>query len=122
MPTYDDIFTMDPQNLVTWLHEEFYVELPEKIESTTDMELASELLLQLSSQYSYLAELLSYAKIAVRKAKRSLPKEEWEDMVDRKEVIERRLDIAKQQYTAVSRAVTVKTEANKELLMGGGQF
>lgn len=120
MPTYEDIFAMNPQDLVTWLHEEFYVELPSKIENTDDMANASELMLQLTGQYSYLAELLSYAKIAVRKAKRALPKEEWEDMVDRKEAIERRLDIAKQEYTAVSRAITVKTEANKELMMGGG--
>lgn len=109
---------MEPRALVEYLHEEFYVELPPVINTQEDMEMASKLLLIFSGHYSYLAELLSYIKIAVRQAKRNLPKEDWEDMVDRKEAIERRLDIAKQQYNAVSRAITVKTEANRELQMG----
>lgn len=122
MPTYnyDQIFSMTPTALVEWLHNEFKTDLPSKIDCAEDMENASELLLLLAGHYSYLAELSSYAKVEVRRAKRELSKGEWEDMVDRKEMIERRLDIAKQQYNAVSRAITVKIEANKEMYMSGG--
>lgn len=117
MPNYQDIFSMSPVDLVSWLHNEFSVSLPDRIETTEDMETASKVLLLLSGYFSYLSELLSYAKIAVRQAKRSSPKEQWEDMVDRQVVIERKLDSVKQQYSAVSRAVTIKAEKDKELNM-----
>ena len=119
MPDYETILNMNPLELIRYLHEEFNVELPTRLISTEDMEQASELLLRFAAQYAYLAELLSYAKVAVRVAKREYPKEEWENMVDRKEAIERRLDIVKQQYAAISRAVTVKTDVNREMSMSG---
>lgn len=119
MPDYETILNMNPLELIRWLHDEFNVELPTRLISTEDMETASELLLRFSAQYAYLAELLSYAKVAVRVAKREYPKEEWENMVDRKEAIERRLDIAKQQYAAVSRAITVKADVDREMSMSG---
>lgn len=117
MLDYEQILHMEPTALANWLHEEFHVVLPQRINSHEAMEQASELLLRFTAQYAYLAELLSYAKIEVRKAKRELPKEEWENMVDRKEAIERRLDIVKQEYTAVSRAITVKIDSDKEMFM-----
>lgn len=117
IPNYQDIFSLSPIDLVSWLHNEFSISLPEKIETTDDMEAASQILLVLSEYFSYLSELLSYAKIAVRQAKRNSPKEQWEDMVDRQLAIERKLDSVKQQYSAVSRAVTIKTENNKEFFM-----
>ena len=117
IPNYQDIFSLSPIDLVSWLHNEFSISLPEKIETTDDMEAASQILLVLSEYFSYLSELLSYAKIAVRQAKRNSPKEQWEDMVDRQLAIERKLDSVKQKYSAVSRAVTIKTENNKEFFM-----
>lgn len=114
---YQDVFSMSPLDVISWLHDEFYVELPERIETPDDMVLASRVLLVLSGYFSYLSELLAYAKVAVRQAKRNEPKEQWEDMVDRQVAIERKLDSVKQQYTAVSRAVTIKTEKDKEFFM-----
>lgn len=119
MPDYEFILSMSPLELIRWLHDEFNVELPVRLISAEDMGTASELLLRFSAQYAYLAELLSYAKVAVRIAKREYPKEEWENMVDRKEAIEKRLDIVKQQYAAVSRAVTVKADVDREMSMSG---
>jgi len=117
MLTYEEILNMPPEALIGWLKETFYINLIQSIITPDDLDKASELLLVLTSYYSYLAELLSYAKIAVRRAKRESTREEWEDMVDRKEIIEWRFDIVKQQYHAVSRAITARSEANKELFM-----
>lgn len=117
MDNYADILAKEPIELLDWLSETFAIDFPTKIESIEDMSLASETLLKLSSYHAYLCELLSYAKIAVRQAKRDLSKTEWEDYVDKQNAIDRRLDIVKQQYNAISRAITVKTETNKELFM-----
>ena len=114
----EQIFLLAPLDLVDWLHDEFPMLMQSKIETVEDMDLASNSLLRLTAQYSYLCELLSYAKIIVREAKRNLPKEDYEDMVDRQNAIEKRLDIVKQEYLAVSRAVTIKSEINKEMYMG----
>ena len=117
MEDYQRILEMDIFELLDWLSKNFSVRLPNKVETVEQMNEASELLLRITSYHSYLCELLSYAKVAVRYAKRNLPKEEWEDYVDKQNAIDRWLDIVKQQYTALSRAVTIRTENNRELFM-----
>lgn len=114
---YEEVFSLSPVDLISWLHNEFEVDLPAQVQTTEDMEKASQSLLVLAQYFSYLSELLAYSKISVRNAKRYGPKEQWEDMVDRQTAIERRLDSIKQQYSAVSRAVTIKAERDKELNM-----
>lgn len=117
MPTYAEILGMEPKELVMWLSNTFYVNLPLKILTAEEMYNASELLMILTNQYSYLNELLSYAKIVTREVKRDCDKETYEDMVDRKNAIENKLSIVKQQYNSLSRLVTIKIETNKELMM-----
>lgn len=117
MPTYAEILGMEPKELVMWLSNTFYVNLPLKILTAEEMYNASELLIILTNQYSYLNELLSYAKIVTREVKRDCDKETYEDMVDRKNAIENKLSIVKQQYNSLSRLVTIKIETNKELMM-----
>ena len=117
---YDRILSMKPSNLLDWLINEFDTEIPAEIKSIDDMSDASDLLLHLTSNYSYLITLLSYSKLCVREAKRSGNKEYHEDAIDRRDIIQAYVDIVKQQYTAVSRAVTIKVENNKEILMSEG--
>ncbi len=117
MEDYQSILEMDIFELLDWLSQRFSVKLPNKVETAEQMNEASELLLKLTSYHSYLCELLSYAKVAVRYAKRNYSKTDWEDYVDKQNAIDRWLDIIKQQYTALSRAVTIRTENNKELFM-----
>lgn len=117
METYAEIFDKDPFELLDWLSQTFSISIPHKIESMEDMNEAAQLMLTLTGYYTYLCELLSYAKIAVRQAKRNQTKLEWEDCVDKQVAIDKWLDIVKQQYAALSRVVTVRTENNKELYM-----
>ena len=115
--TYDNLLRKDPKELLNYLVEKFYVPLPEAIFTAADMEAASKLLIKLSGEYSYLTALLLYAKIAVRDTKRNGAKSDYEDMIDRRDTIEGVTNAVKQQYAAVSRAVTIHIENNQELRM-----
>lgn len=114
---YDSLMTEDPKKLHEYLFTTFRVTVPQTIISVDDMNKASQLLLKLASDFSYLVALSAYAKLCVRDAKRNKSTREWEDMVDRKEIIDKTTEMVKQDYTAVSRAVTIKQENNKELYM-----
>lgn len=113
---------MEPKELLKWLIDEFSVEQPGEIISIQDMELAATLLLKLSSYYSYLCALLSYAKVATREAKRKGDRTYHEDMVDKKDIIQNMTDSVKQQYASISRAVTIHQENNMELRMNSGGY
>ncbi len=114
---YTTILNMEPIDLIEWLHTQFQVRIPLKIESAEDMDAAASLMLVLSGYKSYLLELLSYAKCVTRIAKRDQTKMDYEDMVDRKDAIQNMVDDIDQQYKAVSRAVTIRIENNQELKM-----
>ncbi len=117
---FNEILEKRPAELLDWLLDNFYTDIPSVIASIEDMTTASETLLMLSGYYSYLMALSSYTKIQTREAKRNLSKEEYEDMVDRKEIIQNITEVVKQNYSAVSRAVTIHIENNNELKMGRG--
>lgn len=118
--SFNSVLSKDPTELLYWLIETFNTDIPTTIASSDDMKAASETLLNLSGTYSYLMALLSYAKIQTRETKRNKSKELYEDMVDRKEVIQNFTDVVKQNYSAVSRAVTIYIENNNELKMARG--
>jgi len=117
---FDKTLDKEPIELLNWLLGNFNTEIPGVIVSMNDMTKAGETLLKLSGYYSYLMALLSYCKIKTRDAKRNKSKEEYENMVDKKEVLQNFTDAVKQNYSAVSRAVTIYIENNNELKMGRG--
>lgn len=114
---YEEVFKKKPKELLEWLTDNFYIPIPDAVLSIEDMDKAAEFLLRTSANYQYLNALLSYAKLATREAKREKRKEEYEDMVDKKEIISNVVDAIKQSYAAVSRAVTIRIENNEELRM-----
>lgn len=120
--TYSDILNMSPTQLFEWITKEFIIQIPAQIHSIEDMDYAATTLLKLSSHYSYLNSLLSYAKIRTRECKRSGDRIEYEDMVDKKEIIQNMTDSVKQQYAAVSRSVTIRIENNQELRMNANGY
>ncbi|MBO4847046.1 MAG: hypothetical protein J5525_12250 [Lachnospiraceae bacterium] len=127
--TYMDVLSMNSYDMIDYLTETFLVQIPKSINSIEDMNHASELLLKLSTNYSYMNSLLSYIKLTTRDAKRQLDKLDakdpkkveyktyYEDMVDKKEIINNITECVDQEYSAISRAVTIKIENNKELSM-----
>lgn len=115
-----NVLSKEPSDLLNWLISNFTVRTPELVITMEDMSRASESLLKLSGIYTYLMTLVSYAKVMTREYKRSGDKTAHEDMVDRKEILQNYADAIKQEYQAVSRAVTIRIENNNELKMGRG--
>lgn len=121
---YNRVLSMKSEDMIDWLLKEFDLEIPGEIITPDDMDEAAKLLMQASSYYSYLCALLSYAKVYVRDLKRQGPskKLDYEDMVDRKEILQNFADSVKQQYSAISRAVTIRIENNQELRMNANGY
>ena len=115
--TYEKIMKMELHELLKWLEQNFFIQVPAMIDTVDDMDKAAKDMLRLSANMQYLYALLSYAKISVRESKRSGNKAEYEDMIDRKEVISNIVEAVKHNYNAISRAVTIKIENNQELRM-----
>ncbi|MBP3781713.1 MAG: hypothetical protein J6I68_00530 [Butyrivibrio sp.] len=108
---------MTPYEFLNWLNQTFPVHIPQKIVTIEDMDAASKELLSLISEYSYITELASWFKVATRDAKRTETKNDYEDMVDKKEAVEKKMEALKQTYAGISRAITIRTENNAELRM-----
>ena len=114
---YSDLLSMEPSDLLSWFQKHFFFELPGAIASAEECQKASELLVKITGYYSYAMALLSYAQLAVRDRKRSGEKKEYEDMVDRRTVIDNFVHILQQQYAAISRSVTIYFKNLEELRM-----
>lgn len=117
MNAYDEMLKKDPIKLAKELEEECLVQIPQAVVTIEDMNEASRLMLHLSASFAYLNMLSSYAKIRTRELKRAGNKEEYEKMIDRKDVILAVTDATKQLYSGLSRSVTIKIEGNHELSM-----
>lgn len=118
-----NILLLSPVELLLWLQKHCEVKIPEKITTTEDLKNAGELISQLTSIYSYIMSYFLFAKIAVRDAKKNkLSKEEINDCIDRRDILESFANTIKLQYTAVSRMVTVKKQIDEELKMLNGSI
>lgn len=127
--TITEVFNQTPEKLLNFLIENFTITLPNQIETVEELNEAAEAMLKLSQYYVYLNELSAYAKILTRSVKRQKDahktenyKTRYEDCVDKKEIIDRIADSIKQQYTAISRAVTIRIEANAELKLNSNGY
>ena len=116
---YSNFKNMTSYEFLCWLEETFPVRIPERITSKNDMDVAANELLKLSSEYAYMSTLSSWFKMATREAKRYESKEEYENMVDKRDACEAKLKSIEQSYKGISRAVTIRMENNAELRMTG---
>jgi len=116
---YTTILTMAPMELAKWLNENYTFVIPDSIDSIDQMKQVSRILSELTNSYAYMMQLLNYAKIMVRQEKRKGKenKENYENMIDRRDILQNVADILKMQYQTVSRMITVKKEINEELKM-----
>ncbi len=119
---YDKMKSAGTYEFIVWLDETFKTVIPKQIITQEDMDEAAKILLKLSSEFSYLSQLLTWFKVSTRDAKRNSSKEEYEDMIDKRDAVESKLNAVKQSYAGVSRAVTIRTENNMELRMTGSRF
>ena len=121
MLSYDQVCTMDLLDVVKDMNHEFCIEIPTQIDSLEEMSSAGTMLGDLTNEYTYMVALLAMMKATVRIAKRKFPKEQYEDLVGKRDAVSDIVDLLKQQYQAISRMITVKQEINQELYMTSGK-
>lgn len=115
---FENILTLEPEDLLRWLHENFLEDVPTSISTIDELKAAGVSLGRLTNIYSYLVSLSLFAKLKVREVKKNKESKEIIDKaVDRKEIINSYADVIKCQYTAVSRMVTVKKQIDEEIKM-----
>lgn len=116
---YNTLLNMTPIDLAVWLEKEYASTLPSNIDSMEEMKKVNTQLSRLANSYSFVMQLLTYTKIQVRQEKRKGKenKENYEDMIDRRDTLQNTADILKMQYQTLSRMITVKKEINDELRM-----
>lgn len=120
--TFQEIYDEDSYMITEKLTKEFSYELPEFLDNPEDLRKAGVLLGELCSAYSYLVQLASFGKLLVRELKRKkAPKDEIDNAIDKRDIINNLSDIIKLQYNTVSRMVSIKQQINYELKMSDGR-
>ena len=116
-----EILSSDPFELLEWLRDNWTFELPTKIESERETRLAGNLMGELMNGYSFLCSLEGEVAMHLKFMKfKEAEKEEVKMMELRKTAVHTFVDILLHQYNAVSRMITTKVEADKELHMSDG--
>lgn len=114
-----DYLELPPNELLKVLSDTFIIDIPEDFESIEVLRGVSTMMSEAVNQYSFLVQLYCFAKLKTRQAKRlgASAKTEYEDLVDRKEIIKNVLDAVLLRYKVLSRMLTAKQEINNELNM-----
>lgn len=113
--TIKSILTLDPLDLADYLIENYFIPIPTTITSSEDLCLAGDALKQIGVTLQFFHELSAYAKRYVRIAKRELPKDTYEDMIDRKEIISEITNALTELKNGLSRNVTTYTNSIQEM-------
>lgn len=116
--SYREILESDPEELYNWIQERFIEEIPTSLETPDELILAGNRLGELTNIYSYLMSLVSIVNVYVKESKRKkIDKEVIDSFMEIREILQNSSDIIKMQYTAISRMITVKKQANDEINM-----
>lgn len=113
----ETIEKMSPRDLITYLEENFYFEIPEHCETVEELQEVNNLAPKISNSYAYLQVLSGALKIMGREYKRKGQKFNYEDVIDKKTLVDNYVALLNQQYKALSRMVTVKQMINDEMKM-----
>lgn len=115
----EELLQEDPNVLMELFQKEYTCQVPENAD---DLRQTAMMLGRLTNAYSYVMQLSIQAKRAIREAKRAKKsKDEIDDAIDRKAVIDGFVDIISMQYKAISRIVTIRQQENEELKMTDGR-
>lgn len=116
--TYNTILEMSNEDLVKALAKDYYKPIPIDIDSADAMKEAGKRLAEITNQYAYLQVLLAEVKavtrtLSINKEKR----EEYKDMVGKRDTIQAFVDILDQSYKGLSREISTRMAALKEINM-----
>ncbi len=115
--SFDELLNMDIEKFFEWITYNFNTDMIDAVETEDDMRQASKMISRAIANYSYLSSLLAFLKIKVRQEKRNKNKELYEDLMDKREVVQEAVDSTKMLYNGISRMVTIKIEIDKEMNM-----
>lgn len=116
--TYKNVLEMTNEELVVALAKDYYKPIPIEIQSVEEMQTAGKRLAEITNQYSYLMTLLAEVKAVTRTLHKDKDKKDAYDiMVGKRDTIQAYVDILKQSYTGLSREISTRTEALKEINM-----
>lgn len=116
--SYEDVLKMD--SLVFAAHiDGFLSNIDISILTTEDAQAATTELGELSNRYAYLSSLSNHAKLYKRRLRRAGNVSDYEDMIDKEAMIADAMSSVDRQYRALSKAITVHIENNKELYLTG---
>ncbi len=116
--SYEDVLKMD--SLVFAAHiDGFLSNIDISILTTEDAQAATTELGELSNRYAYLSSLSNHAKLYKRRLRRAGNVSDYEDMIDKEAMITDAMSSVDRQYRALSKAITVHIENNKELYLTG---
>ena len=116
--SYEDVLKMD--SLVFAAHiDGFLSNIYISILTTEDAQAATTELGELSNRYAYLSSLSNHAKLYKRRLRRAGNVSDYEDMIDKEAMITDAMSSVDRQYRALSKAITVHIENNKELYLTG---
>lgn len=117
--SYLDILAMDPLVFLNYL-EQFKIDVGCDVDSAESMSAAGKKLGAIANAYSLLTSLYSYAGVMKRQLSRDGKTSDYQDMVDKEEAVERTMKAVDMQYKALSKAITVHIENNKEMYYTDG--
>ena len=114
----DLILTEDNEKLNRLFAQYFYHPIPMNIETADQMMQAGQLLARITNSYSYLMVLFAEVDARVRTLKKDKEKkEEYTDLVGKRNTIQAYIDILKQSYAGLSREISTRQEALREINM-----
>lgn len=111
------LLDMEALEFVDFLAASFSYEIPVEITTIEQSIEAGKLLGELANNIAYLLSLSSYLKIYIRQAKLEKNMELANDYIDKKNAVDAFADAIKQQYSAISRMITIRSDNLKELHM-----
>lgn len=112
--TPTSLFTLSVSEVINIISNRVLSDIPEGINSEEDVVQLERLLGRLPNDYAYVIELLSHARYYVRYLKRKKLKEEYEDMMDKRDALESIANALKLQYQGVSRMITTYEQRREE--------
>lgn len=115
------IISLSSDKVAEWAAYEYFRPLDNSFDTPEDLAKLSKDMLELVNQYSFLASVLAMLKVECRNQKNLGNKEKYEELVDKRDIMQKALDTVKLKQAALSRMITIKQEIDKELNMSGGR-
>ena len=112
--TPTSLFTLSVSEVISIISDRVLNDIPEGINGEEDVVQLERLLGRLPNDYAYVIELLSHARSYVRYLKRQKLREEYEDMMDKRDALESIANALKLQYQGVSRMITTYEQRREE--------